>query len=189
MAVNCKLPELALLVRVRKPSFIVGSPLIRSGMLEPDQWASIDGIANVRTGPQGSRQFALPAVGSRTRGWRPMKLTDSIDCTGGLRPAIVWTAEAAALVTRSRPGFGFHRTTEDWFVNSTSLAEIEPRRFPVAPSAPIGKWRASTEVIVGHLEALYADRVGSLLLCATDRKKSRETGRLSLPKHRATFLF
>ena len=44
MAVNGKLPELALLVRVREAFFHCGKSMIRSGMWEPDRWASIDGL-------------------------------------------------------------------------------------------------------------------------------------------------
>jgi len=44
MAVNGKLPELALLVRVREAFFHCGKSMIRSGMWEPDRWASINGL-------------------------------------------------------------------------------------------------------------------------------------------------
>jgi predicted pyridoxine 5'-phosphate oxidase superfamily flavin-nucleotide-binding protein len=44
MAVNGKLPELALLVRVREAFFHCGKSMIRSGMWEPDRWGSIDGL-------------------------------------------------------------------------------------------------------------------------------------------------
>jgi uncharacterized protein len=44
MAVNGKLPELALLVRVREAFFHCGKSMIRSGMWEPDRWAPIDGL-------------------------------------------------------------------------------------------------------------------------------------------------
>jgi len=44
MAVDGKLPELALLVRVREAFFHCGKSMIRSGMWEPDRWAPIDGL-------------------------------------------------------------------------------------------------------------------------------------------------
>jgi PPOX class probable FMN-dependent enzyme len=44
MAVNGKLPELALLVRVREAFFHCGKSMIRSGMWEPARWGSIDGL-------------------------------------------------------------------------------------------------------------------------------------------------
>lgn len=44
MAVNGKLPDLALLVRVREAFFHCGKSMIRSGMWEPDRWAPIDGL-------------------------------------------------------------------------------------------------------------------------------------------------
>lgn len=44
MAVKGKLPELALLVRVREAFFHCGKSMIRSGMWEPDCWGPIDGL-------------------------------------------------------------------------------------------------------------------------------------------------
>ncbi len=44
MAVNGKLPELALLVRVQEAFFHCGKSMIRSGMWEPDRWGPIDGL-------------------------------------------------------------------------------------------------------------------------------------------------
>ena len=44
MAVNGKLPDLALLVRVREAFFHCGKSMIRSGMWEPDRWGPIDGL-------------------------------------------------------------------------------------------------------------------------------------------------
>ena len=44
MAVNGKLPELALLVRVREAFFHCGKSMIRSGMWEPARWGSINGL-------------------------------------------------------------------------------------------------------------------------------------------------
>ena len=44
MAVDGKLPDLALLVRVREAFFHCGKSMIRSGMWEPDRWAPIDGL-------------------------------------------------------------------------------------------------------------------------------------------------
>lgn len=44
MAVNDRVPDLALLVRVEQAFFHCGKAMIRSGMWEPDQWASIDGL-------------------------------------------------------------------------------------------------------------------------------------------------
>jgi len=44
MTVNGKKPDLALLVRVREAFFHCGKAMIRSGMWEPDRWASIEGL-------------------------------------------------------------------------------------------------------------------------------------------------
>lgn len=44
MAVNGKLPDLGLLVRVHEAFFHCGKSMIRSGMWEPDRWGSIDGL-------------------------------------------------------------------------------------------------------------------------------------------------
>ena len=44
MAVNEKLPDLALLVRVKEAMFHCGKSMVRSRMWKPDQWASIDGL-------------------------------------------------------------------------------------------------------------------------------------------------
>ena len=44
MAVNGKAPRLALLVHVQQAFFHCGKSMIRSGMWDPDQWASIDGL-------------------------------------------------------------------------------------------------------------------------------------------------
>ena len=44
MSVNGKLPDLALLVRVREAFFHCGKSMIRSRMWEPDRWGSVDGL-------------------------------------------------------------------------------------------------------------------------------------------------
>ena len=44
MAVGGKLPDLAMIVRVREAFFHCGKSMIRSGMWEPDRWGSIDGL-------------------------------------------------------------------------------------------------------------------------------------------------
>ena len=44
MAVDGKLPDLALLVRVREAFFHCGKSMIRSGLWEPHKWGSIDGL-------------------------------------------------------------------------------------------------------------------------------------------------
>ena len=44
MVVNGKKPDLALLVRVREAFFHCGKAMIRSGMWEPERWASVDGL-------------------------------------------------------------------------------------------------------------------------------------------------
>ena len=44
MAVNGKTPCLAMLVRVREAFFHCGKSMIRSGMWEPDKWASTNGL-------------------------------------------------------------------------------------------------------------------------------------------------
>jgi uncharacterized protein len=44
MAVNEKVPDLAMIVRVREAFFHCGKSMIRSGMWEPNRWGSIDGL-------------------------------------------------------------------------------------------------------------------------------------------------
>ncbi|GEP61534.1 hypothetical protein RSO01_87000 [Reyranella soli] len=44
MEINGKLPDLALLVRVREAFFHCGKSMIRSRMWEPDRWDPIDGL-------------------------------------------------------------------------------------------------------------------------------------------------
>ena len=44
MALNGKTPRIAMLVHVREAFFHCGKSMIRSGMWEPDRWASIDGL-------------------------------------------------------------------------------------------------------------------------------------------------
>lgn len=44
MAVNGKVPSLALLVRVREAMFHCGKAMIRSAMWEPDRWGPVDGL-------------------------------------------------------------------------------------------------------------------------------------------------
>ena len=44
MAVHGKLPDLALLVRVREAFFHCGKSMIRSAMWEPERWGSIEGL-------------------------------------------------------------------------------------------------------------------------------------------------
>lgn len=44
MAVHGKLPDLALLVRVREAFFHCGKSMIRSGMWEPERWGSVEGL-------------------------------------------------------------------------------------------------------------------------------------------------
>jgi uncharacterized protein len=44
MAVNGKTPRIAMLVNVREAFFHCGKSMVRSGMWEPDRWASIDGL-------------------------------------------------------------------------------------------------------------------------------------------------
>jgi len=44
MAVNGKVPTLALIVRVKEAFFHCGKSMMRSGMWEPEKWASIDGL-------------------------------------------------------------------------------------------------------------------------------------------------
>ena len=44
MAVNGKLPQLAMLVRVREAFFHCGKSMIRSGMWEPEKWGNIEGL-------------------------------------------------------------------------------------------------------------------------------------------------
>ena len=55
MTGNGKLPELALLMRVREAFFHRGKSLIRSGMWEPDRWGSINGLP---TYPQALKDHA-----------------------------------------------------------------------------------------------------------------------------------
>lgn len=42
MEVSGKLPDLAMIVRVKEAFFHCGKSMIRSGMWEPDRWGSID---------------------------------------------------------------------------------------------------------------------------------------------------
>lgn len=44
MAVNEKVPDLALLVRVEEAMFHCGKSMIRSRMWQPDEWASVEGL-------------------------------------------------------------------------------------------------------------------------------------------------
>ena len=44
MVVNGKLPNLAMIVRVKEAFFHCGKSMIRSGMWEPERWGSIDGL-------------------------------------------------------------------------------------------------------------------------------------------------
>jgi PPOX class probable FMN-dependent enzyme len=44
MALNGKTPRIAMVVHVREAFFHCGKSMIRSGMWEPDRWASIDGL-------------------------------------------------------------------------------------------------------------------------------------------------
>jgi predicted pyridoxine 5'-phosphate oxidase superfamily flavin-nucleotide-binding protein len=44
MAVNGKLPNIAMIVRVKEAFFHCGKSMIRSGMWEPGRWGSVDGL-------------------------------------------------------------------------------------------------------------------------------------------------
>jgi hypothetical protein len=44
MAVNGKLPDLALIIHVKEAFFHCGKSMIRSGMWQPDKWGSIEGL-------------------------------------------------------------------------------------------------------------------------------------------------
>jgi PPOX class probable FMN-dependent enzyme len=44
MAINGKLPDLAMIVHVKEAFFHCGKSMIRSGMWEPERWGSIDGL-------------------------------------------------------------------------------------------------------------------------------------------------
>ena len=44
MAINGKLPQLAMIVRVKEAFFHCGKSMIRSGMWEPPRWGPIDGL-------------------------------------------------------------------------------------------------------------------------------------------------
>jgi PPOX class probable FMN-dependent enzyme len=44
MAVNGKLPNLAIVVRVREAFFHCGKSIIRSGLWEPERWGPVDGL-------------------------------------------------------------------------------------------------------------------------------------------------
>jgi len=44
MTVNGKVPDLAMIVRVREAFFHCGKSMIRSGLWEPDRWGPIDGL-------------------------------------------------------------------------------------------------------------------------------------------------
>jgi uncharacterized protein len=44
MAVNGKVPDLALIVHVKEAFFHCGKAMIRSGMWEPEKWGAIEGL-------------------------------------------------------------------------------------------------------------------------------------------------
>jgi predicted pyridoxine 5'-phosphate oxidase superfamily flavin-nucleotide-binding protein len=44
MAVDGKVPDLALIIHVKEAFFHCGKAMIRSGMSEPETWGSIDGL-------------------------------------------------------------------------------------------------------------------------------------------------
>jgi uncharacterized protein len=44
MAVNAKLPDLAIVVQVREAFFHCGKSMIRSGLWEPERWGPVDGL-------------------------------------------------------------------------------------------------------------------------------------------------
>lgn len=44
MTVNCKVPDLAIVVQVCEAFFHCGKSMIRSGLWDPERWASIDGL-------------------------------------------------------------------------------------------------------------------------------------------------
>ena len=44
MAVNGRVPDLAMIVRVREAFFHCGKSMVRSGLWEPDRWPPIDGL-------------------------------------------------------------------------------------------------------------------------------------------------
>jgi len=44
MAISGKVPDLAMIVRVREAFFHCGKSMIRSGLWEPDRWGPIDGL-------------------------------------------------------------------------------------------------------------------------------------------------
>ena len=44
MAINGKLPDLAMIVHVKEAFFHCGKSMIRSGMWEPERWGPIDGL-------------------------------------------------------------------------------------------------------------------------------------------------
>jgi PPOX class probable FMN-dependent enzyme len=59
MAVNGKVPDLALIVRVSEAFFHCGKAMIRSGMWEPEKWAPIEGLPSYA---QALKAHAKPAV-------------------------------------------------------------------------------------------------------------------------------
>jgi uncharacterized protein len=44
LAINGKLPDLAMILRVKEAFLHCGKAMIRSGMWEPDRWGSVDGL-------------------------------------------------------------------------------------------------------------------------------------------------
>jgi PPOX class probable FMN-dependent enzyme len=60
MSVNGKLPDLALLVRVREAFFHCGKSMIRSRMWEPDRWGSIDGLPTYAQALKDHANLAYP---------------------------------------------------------------------------------------------------------------------------------
>jgi len=67
MVVNGKRPDLALIVHVKEAFFHCGKSMIRSGMWEPDKWASIHGLPSYAQAlkDHGNLPDALPDLEQR----------------------------------------------------------------------------------------------------------------------------
>ena len=61
MAVNDRLPDLALLVHVQEAFFHCGKSMIRSSMWAPDRWGSVDGLATYAQALKDHGSLATPS--------------------------------------------------------------------------------------------------------------------------------
>lgn len=62
MAVGGKVPDLALVVHVREAFFHCGKSMIRSGMWNPEQWGSIEGLPSYAQALKDQGSMSKPLV-------------------------------------------------------------------------------------------------------------------------------